>query len=233
MTNNNLYTRGFKDEVVRRFDNIHTITIKCPRQDDSIRCFRAVMLSNLVGYMKSDTEFKLVPTIDVFNCFMMSLDFCRENDLLMDNLYSFWGIVQSFKFLKYLNVEFVDDDDVLDAYCTIREKNHDKSLEVIQKIYHVDTLEFILHNMFTQDVIDMLNKTFIFDGIIENDYHKREFMILFKFDDYMAFMEMFTHNNEMSLNNLDTNIIDYLITFPKLITQDKPVIRIITNYGIV
>lgn len=231
MDNNNLYTKGDKEEVIRRFDNIHTITMYCPILDDGMKYFRTIMVSNLNGYMESESEFRVVPTIDVFNCFMMTLDFCKDNNIFFENLYAFWGVVQSFKFLKYINIVFTDSEEVLESYCYVRNNDKKKSLEMISNIYHVDVLELMLSNLFNQEIIDMLNKTFIFDEIIENSYLKREFMIIFNFDEYISFIEMFTNNNGSALNELDENILDYLLAFPKLISRDKPVIRVITNYS--
>ena len=84
--------------------------------------------------------------------------------------------------------------------------------------------------MFTQNIIDMLNQVFMVTEIISNNYLEREFLMLFHYDDYVSFMNMFVNNNEDRLIKLDSNIIDYLLTFPKIISLNKPDIRIITNY---
>ena len=153
------------------------------------------------------------------------------NNISIDNIYSFWGVVQSFKNLKFLNLEFTSDENVLYAYEYIRGKEKDKSFEIIQYIYKIEVIELVLSNMFTQNVIDMLNKVMMFDEIISNSYLEREFIIVFDYDDYISFMDMFATNNGMELTKLDDYIIDYLLLFPKIISNSKPTIRLLTNYS--
>ena len=77
----------------------------------------------------------------------------------------------------------------------------------------------------------MLNKVFICNELIPNSYLDRKFALTFTYDDYISFMDMFINNNRMNLNLLDSNICDYFRSFPKLITEQKPDIRLITNYS--
>ena len=77
----------------------------------------------------------------------------------------------------------------------------------------------------------MLNKVMMFDEIISNSYLEREFIIVFDYDDYISFMDMFATNNGMELTKLDDYIIDYLLLFPKIISNSKPTIRLLTNYS--
>ena len=76
----------------------------------------------------------------------------------------------------------------------------------------------------------MLNKVFIINELMPNSYLDRKFKLDFTYDEYLSFMDMFINNNRESLNLLDSNICDYFRSFPKLITDQKPNIRIITNY---
>ena len=234
MDNNiNRYTKGEREDVIRRFNNVHTITLYCPSQDESSKIFKMCLVSNLNGYLNKDSNFELVPVIDVFNCFMTSLNCCKDENISSDILYSIWGIIQSFNYLKYINIIFTDDKKVLSSYNKIRGKDKSDIFEVVKSIYSVDVLEFVLSNMFTQEIIDILNKTFVFDEIITNDYLLREFIIMFKYDDYISFMDMITNNNASTFDQLDPNIVDYLRIFPKIIARDKPTIRVITNYDII
>ena len=44
-------------------------------------------------------------------------------------------------------------------------------------------------------------------------------------------MDMFLTNNEISFDSLDKNICEYFKSFPTLINEQKPDIRLITNYS--
>ena len=226
-----LYTKGDRETVIRRFDMIHTLTMFCPIVDEGIKIFKNNLLTCLTQYMEKKDYFKQVPVMDVFVCFNKTLDYCKNNNISIDNIYSFWGVVQSFKNLKFLNLEFTSDENVLYAYEYIRGKEKDKSFEIIQHIYKIEVIELVLSNMFTQNVIDMLNKVMMFDEIISNSYLEREFIIVFDYDDYISFMDMFATNNGMELAKLDDYIIDYLLLFPKIISNSKPTIRLLTNYS--
>lgn len=246
MMDNNLYTKGDREQVIKRFDNVHTITIYCPLQFECVKYLKMSLVSNLMGYMSreedcdvSDSEnevdydsntFTKIPTIDMFNCFIVTLNCCKGENIPPDVLYSIWSVIQSFKFLKFINVVFTDDEIVYESYSKIKDKDKSNLFEVVKNIYKVEALEIRLYDLFTQEIVDILNKTFVFDEVIENEYLKREFLIMFHFDDYMSFMNMFTNNNGSLFDSLDVNIIDYLLMFPKIVTRDKPKIRLITNY---
>ena len=92
-------------------------------------------------------------------------------------------------------------------------------------------LEMNLGDMFSQGVIDMLNKVFICNELIPNSYLNRRFILDFKYDDYTSFMDMFIENNRENLNLLDKNICDYFRKFPKMVEEQKPMIRLVTNYS--
>jgi len=44
-------------------------------------------------------------------------------------------------------------------------------------------------------------------------------------------MNMFISNNKENLDILDKKICDYLQTFPPLVIEQKPKIRLLTNYA--
>lgn len=226
-----LYTKGDRDMIVKRCDSVHTITMYCPIQDEGIKLFRTNMFKSLNQYIDGE-KLSEVPMMDVFMCFMNTLNYCKLNKIAYDNLYSFWGMVQSFKNLHYMNIEFTDDINVLTSYEFIRTStDKSKSFEMIKYIYKVDVVEIILNNLFTQNIIDMINKVLMFDNIISNSYLEREFLICFQFEEYVHYMDMLCTNMSSELNRLDPNIIDYLILFPKIISDSKPTIRILTNYN--
>ena len=88
-----------------------------------------------------------------------------------------------------------------------------------------------LNDMFDQKVIDLINKHFIFNGIISNSYLERDFLIDFEFEEYISYINMFIDNNIDRLNMLDEDIADYLRIFPSIIGDImKPNIKLYTNY---
>jgi hypothetical protein len=98
-------------------------------------------------------------------------------------------------------------------------------------VYSIDALEIYFSDMFDQDVIDLINKHFILNGIISNSYLERDFLIIFKFDEYVSYMNMFIENNIDRLNMYDGDIVDYLRIFPIIIGDKyKPNIKLYTNY---
>lgn len=226
-----VYTKGDRDYVVKRCDSVHTITINCPLSDMGIKILRTNLVTVLSSYLDDD-KLRCVPVLDVFNVFMETLKTCKSEHIPFENLYSLWGAIQTFKNLHYVNFNFTDDDELLEAYEFIRDSksNVNGCLEMIKRICTVDEIELVLSNLFDQDVIDMINKSLMFNGIIENSYMDREFLIMFEFDDYISYMNMFCENNAMRLSDMDTYIIDFLLLFPKIISDDKPTIRILTNY---
>lgn len=225
------YTKGNRDDIVKRVDMVHSMTIYCPINDKGVELFRLNLIKRLKQYMKTEYMFNLIPVFDVFTCFTETLEYCKNNNIFKENLYSFWGVVQSFKHVKFISLEFVDDKDILCSYEYIRGSSKNKSSENIQRIYKIDSIELVWSDMFTQDIIDMFNKILMFYEIIPNSYLEREFLISFYYDDYMSYMEMIVNNNGIELSRMDKNIIDYLLLFPKIISINKPIIRILTNYG--
>ena len=98
-------------------------------------------------------------------------------------------------------------------------------------IYSIDVLEMNLSDMFSQEVIDIYNKTMIANGLMSNSYLKRDFYIKFEFEGYINFIGMIINNNLITLDNMDKNITDYFRLFPTFIEKQKPMIIISTNYS--
>ena len=67
--------------------------------------------------------------------------------------------------------------------------------------------------------------------IIPNSYLDRKFEIDFSYEEYISFMDMFLGNNANSFNMLDGNICDYFRSFPQIVIDNMPDIKIITNYS--
>ena len=139
-----------------------------------------------------------------------------------------FGSLKTFRRLKLITFKFTYDEDIEEAYKLLLQK---KMKEIKKYIYNVDLMELNLSDMFSQKIIDVLNKVLMHNDQIPNSYLERKFVLNFTYDDYTSFMGMFLNNNKDELNQLDKNIYDYFTMFPKQIKEQKPDIRLITNYS--
>ena len=230
MENSSFYTKGEKEEVTSRIGQVHTITMFCPIGDYCVQSMKNSFDMMLPKYKKNDKLWKDVPAIDALNVFVFTTAFFKTSELEVDT--SIFSIIVSslkmFKKLKKINFEFTDDPDIAATYAGLIKK----SKESMKKyIYNVDVLEMNLCDMFSQTIIDLLNKVFAYNELIPNSYLERKFKLDFDYDEYITFMDMFIGNNRDNLNLLDNKICDYFRAFPNLINEQKPKIRIITNYS--
>lgn len=230
MENSSFYTKGDRDEIVSRIGQVHTITMFCPLYDYVIQSLRSTFEMMLPKYNVSDNRWEDVPTIDALNVFVFTTNFFKTAGLEVDD--SVLGIIISslkmFKKLKRINFEFTEDEDIKHTYDILLKKSTDKMRKCI---YNVEVIEMNLSDMFSQTVIDLINKIFIYNELIPNSYLKRKFTLDFEFDEYVSFIDMFICNNKDNLDLLDRNICDYFNTFPPLVNEQKPDIRLITNYS--
>lgn len=230
MDNNEFYTKGNPVEVITRIDQVHTITIYCPLSDICVQNLKDCLEAMLQKYRVNDLTWKGVPAIDALNAFVMMVSYQQQMNIEADK--EIIGMLASslkmFPKMKKINFVFTDDPEIRKSYDLLISK---KISEVKKYIYKVELLEIHLDDYFSQGIIDMLNKVFICNELIPNSYLDRKFSLTFTYDDYISFMDMFINNNRMNLNLLDSNICDYFRSFPKLITEQKPDIRLITNYS--
>ena len=230
MDNNEFYTKGNPVEVITRIDQVHTITMYCPLSDVCIQNLKDCLETLLKKYMVDDLTWKGVPAIDALNAFIMMVSFQQQMNIEADKeiISLVASSLKMFPKMKKINFVFTDDPEIRKSYDLMIQK---KIGEVKKYIYNVELLEIHLDDYFSQGIIDMLNKVFICNELIPNSYLDRKFLLTFKYDDYISFMDMFINNNRMNLNLLDSNICDYFRSFPRLITEQKPDIRLITNYS--
>ena len=230
MDNNEFYMKGNPVEVITRIDQVHTITIYCPLSDICVQNLKDFLDAILQKYRVNDLTWKGVPAIDALNAFVMMVSYQQQMNIDADK--EIIGLLVSslkmFPKMKKINFVFTDDPEIRKSYDLLISK---KISEVKKYIYKVELLEIHLDDYFSQGIIDMLNKVFICNELIPNSYLDRKFALTFTYDDYISFMDMFINNNRMNLNLLDSNICDYFRSFPKLITEQKPDIRLITNYS--
>ena len=226
MGNSNFYIKGNYEDIITRISQVHTITMFCPMSDHCVQGLKNTFEIMLAEYKKNEDYWENVPTIDALNVFIFNDNMNRDYD---SGIFSV--IVSSLKMfnrLKRINFQFTDDEDILNSYKQIMKNNIEGTTKYI---YNVDVIEMNLSEMFSQMIIDMLNKIFICNEYLPNSYLDRKFMVDFQYDDYMAFMDMVINNNKEMLDALDDKICDYFKSFPKLVMEQKPNIRVVTNYS--
>ena len=226
MSKSNFYIKGNYEDIITRISQVHTITMFCPMSDHCVQSLKNTFEIMLAEYKKNEDYWENVPTIDALNAFIFNDNMNRDYD---SGIFSV--IVSSLKMfnrLKRINFQFTDDEDILNSYKQIMKNNIEGTTKYI---YNVDVIEMNLSEMFSQMIIDMLNKIFICNEYLPNSYLDRKFMVDFKYDDYMTFMDMVINNNKEMLDALDDKICDYFKSFPKLVMEQKPNIRVVTNYS--
>ncbi len=226
MENSNFYTKGDTEDIISRISQVHTITMFCPIGDPCVRSLKNTLEMILPQYRISEDVWMGIPSIDTLNAFIINTSALNEN-MNTDIIGIIAGSLKMFKKLKFINFEFTDDAEIENSYRLLLKKVTEGTKKYI---YNVDVIELNLSDMFSQSMINLLNKVFMHNELIPNSYLDRKFRIDFKYDDYTSFMDMFINNNHNDLNELDKNICNYLRKFPKLIEEQKPQIRLITNY---
>ena len=229
MDNSEFYTKGNVADVVTRINQVHTITIYCPLSDNCVKQLWSTFHLMLFRYQTTEELWTGVPAIDALNAFIFTAQMQQKsgNDVDKGIVSVIVSSLKMFPKMKKINFQFTDDEEIRKSYDLLLEK---RGNETKKYIYKVELLEISLSEFFCQEIIDMLNKVFIINELMPNSYLDRKFKLDFTYDEYLSFMDMFINNNRESLNLLDSNICDYFRSFPKLITDQKPNIRIITNY---
>ena len=225
MGNDSFFTKGDRENILQRIGQVHTITIYCPLDDDGVLALWESLGDVAQRYRTDMYEWKNVPTFDALNVFIYLTNNCDVEDKGIIGI--FVSSLKMFNRLKYINLSFTDNPEIKESYDSFLNRRNGKK----GYIYKVDRLELNLSEMFSQWVIDLLNRVFICNEIISNSYLERKFCIDFTYDEYMNFMDMFLTNNGGSFNSLDKNICEYFKSFPTLINEQKPDIRLITNYS--
>lgn len=229
----NFNVKGDLDKVTTRLGQIHTVTIYCPTIDDGMMCFYTTMKKTLSSYMDNENKniLKGVPTIDAMNAYLFTVDFCERRDVDLSMFVVMGGALKIFENLKYVNFEFTNNPIVIGAYNTmITQRDSSGNVSILKEIYKIESIEFILKDMFSQDFIDFMNHFFVDCGYISNSYLKRNFLLIFTYDEYFSFFNMFLNNNCNLINETCPNIRDYLNLFPAIVNEHRPDFRIITDY---
>ena len=231
------YTKGEKENVVTRIEQVSDITVYVPTSD---RCMDylydgLMMLCNHYVDESDGDKFLLIPAIDFYNVVLFTNKCCSEKNIDTKYISAMVGVIRTFTNLKYISVSFKDDDELRDSYERLINLDKDSTegdvIDELTNVYSINSLEMYLGDMFDQDIIDLINKHFIANEIISNSYLERDFLIMFEFDEYVSYINMFIDNNMERLSMYDIDIMDYLRVFPSIIgDMSRPYIRLYTNY---
>lgn len=231
------YTKGDKNEVITRIDQVSDITLYIPTSERCMDYLYDGLISLCNHYVDENNgdSFLHIPVLDFFNIVLYVNKCCKEKEIATNYINSMMGIIRSFENLKHVSVVFTDDNELRDTYDRLSnvediEVTHDIINEVAN-VYTIDVMEMYLGNMFDQTIIDLINKSFMSNCIIKNSYLERDFLIEFEFDEYISYINMFINNNIDRLSMYDEDIMDYLRMFPSIIGDvSKPNIKLYTNY---
>ena len=231
------YTKGDKEKVMSRIEQVSDITLHIPSSE---RCMDYLYDSLMVlcnHYVDEDDGdlFLLIPAIDFYNVVLFANKCCKEKGVDTKYISAMMGVVSTFTKLKYISVVFREDDELRDSYERLINMDKDSvisnGITELTNIYSIDVLEMYLGDMLDQDIIDLINKHLISNEIISNSYLERDFLVMFRFDEYITYINMFIENNIDRLSMYDSDIMDYLRVFPSIIGDVfNPDIRLYTNY---
>lgn len=231
------YTKGDKEKVMTRIEQVSDITVYVPSSErcmDYLYDSLMVLCNHYVDENDGDLFFN-IPSIDFYNVVLFANKCCKEKGVDTKYISAMMGVVSTFTKLKYISVVFRDDANLIDSYERLINLNDGDVIgDVINEltnVYSIDSLEIYLGDMLDQEIVDLINKHFISNEIISNSYLERDFLIIFTFDEYISYINMFIDNNIDRLSMYDNDIMDYLRVFPSIIGDiSRPDIRLYTNY---
>ena len=228
------YTKGDKNKVVTRINQVSSITVNVPTSDKSMDYLYDALISLCSHYVDENDgdKFLNIPAIDFLNVVIYVSKCCEEKEINTDYIFSMMGVIRTFEKLKYISVVFSDDVEVRDSYEILSNiGSNDGGIDKLINVYNIDAIEIHLIDMLDQDIVDLINKHLMANGIILNSYLERTFLIEFEFEEYISYINMFIENNIDRLSILDEDIMDYLRVFPNLMGDiAKPNIKLYTNY---
>lgn len=106
----------------------------------------------------------------------------------------------------------------------------DELPSLFSEFYSVEELELKLGDMFSQEVIDYINKYLIDIGIIENDYFERTFSLSMTYEEYISLFSMMINNNSDKVSKFGENFSNLLLLLPDKVIDGNPKINILTDY---
>jgi hypothetical protein len=231
------YVKGDREKVLTRIDQVSDITVNVPTSEKCMDYLYDSLMILCYHYADENNGdlFLKIPYLDFYNAVLFSNKCCKEKDINSEYIFTMMNIVRTFSNLKYVTVVFNDNDELMDAYERLINLDSNEctkeDIYELTNVYSINALEIYLSDMFDQEIIDFINKHFIYNGIISNSYLERDFLITFEFEEYISYINMLIENNIDRLSMYDENIADYLRVFPSIIGDTaKPDIRLYTNY---
>lgn len=231
------YVKGDREKVLTRIDQVSDITVNVPTSEKCMDYLYDSLMILCYHYADENNGdlFLQIPYLDFYNAVLFSNKCCKEKDVNSEYIFAMMSIVRTFSNLKYVTVVFNDNDELMDTYERLMNLDSNEctkeDINELTNVYSINALEIYLSDMFDQEIIDFINKHFIYNGIISNSYLERDFLITFEFEEYISYINMLVENNIDRLSMYDENIADYLRVFPSIIGDTaKPDIRLYTNY---
>ena len=174
------YTKGNKDNILSRINQVSDITLNVPANEKCLDYLYDALMILCHHYINENSEdlFLHIPAIDFYNVVLFTNKCCKEKDVDVKYIHSMISIIRSFENLKRINIVFKNDVELIDSYEKIINTDSDDVEDIIDElsnIYSIDAIEMYLSDMFDQDIIDLINKHFISNGIISNSYLERDF----------------------------------------------------------
>lgn len=236
MSNDKKVTKIEEAAAFERLMQVFWMNLNVPKDNIVSRKFFDTLVGN-TGIRPSEEDGKTVVRGVHINDALNVLIGCFEyfNTVDGDNgtivITSILSVFNTFKNIRMLDFTFDPNPELMDIYEKVVDLEYkgDK-VEMFNKLYNVRKMEIHLCDTLPENVVDFLNKMFIFYGYIPNDYMKRRFTIDFEFDEYVNFMNMLFSNNRELVNLMGVDIVNFLILFPVIVMENKPDIRIVTNY---
>lgn len=221
--------------IYERLSEVFEMNLNIPKGDEVSNRFLFSLIENTgISPIEENnkTIIKGVHINDALNVLLGCFEYYNinnDNDTLL--ITSILSVFNTFKNIRIVDFTFDDDPELLDIYNKIVDLEYKGSkVGMFNRIYDIKKMEIYLTDSLDKKVVDLLNKMFIFYGYIPNDYMNRKFTIDFKFDEYINFMNMIFSNNKQLVDTVGISVVDFLILFPVVIIEDKPDIKIITNY---
>lgn len=228
------------NKFVFRLLQVYEIDVKIPLLNVSIfKFYNSLKNSGIVFTILEENDcvkFMNLHSNDVVNVLMNCYNECKENKIPLFGLECIFSIFRVFRNLRCITVTFVNDDNYLNLFENALNSESESELDEEEKhdffnnIYKVKKIEIYLSDSLDKNVVDFFNNMFIFYGYIPNDYMNRKFYVDFEFDDYVSFMNMVLSNNYDLIQTIGEDGIDFLTSFPTIVTYHKPKVRLITNY---
>ena len=221
-----------KNKFVFRLLQIFEVDLKLPLKDGAIFNFYNFLKNSGIIYTMSEDDYckKIISlhSDDVINVLMECFNDCKEKKIKTIGLECILSIFNVFRNLRNVTFTFINDENYFELFeNALSDKNNQ---DFFNQIYTVTKIEMYLSDSFDKNVVDFFNNMFIFYGYIPNDYMNRKFYVDFEFDDYVSFMNMVFSNNSYFIQTIGEDGIDFLTSFPTIMRQHKPKVRLITNY---